>query len=155
MKNKLIIPLIFTLFAPGAASVYAIPPPCSREELLDSSEYAVEGVVVKIECGMPYDSGECRAYDQSSSAFQPEMVSKCTATVKVAKNIKGKYAPGDLAPVPFLKVVEDCKNGSHIIPGSPKADLKENTDVRYYNSALCRYSNMETLTPPAAMPGEE
>lgn len=152
MKNKLIIPLIFTLFAPGAASVYAIPPPCSREELLDSSKYAFEGVVVKIECAKPYDSEECRPADEGSPGFMPEMVSKCIATVKVEKNLKGEYGPGDQAPVPFLKVVGECKNGSHIIPGSPKADLVENTRVRYYDSGLCRYSNLETLTPSAPEP---
>jgi len=152
VKNKLIIPLIFTLFAIGAVSVRAIPPPCSREDLLNSSDYAVEGTVVKIECGKPYDSEECRPSDEGAADFIPETVSKCNATVKVEKNIKGKYGPGDLAPVPFLKVVQECKNGSHIIPGSPKADLKENTDVRFYDSGLCRYSNLETLTPSAPEP---
>ena len=152
MKNKLIIPLIFTIFSIGAVSAYAIPAPCSREDLLNSSDYAVEGTVIKIECGKPYDSEECRPADEGSAGFMPEMVSKCTASVKVEKNIKGKYEPGDLAPVPFLKVVEGCKNGSHIIPGSPKADLGENTRVRYYDSGLCRYSNLETLTPSAPEP---
>lgn len=145
MKNKLIVPLIFALFAIGAASVQAVPPPCSEEQLLDSSDYAVEGTVIKIECGKPYDSGECRPANDNTAGFMPESVSNCTATVKVKTNIKGKYAPGDSAPVPFLKVVQACENGSHIIPGSPKADLKENTDIRYYNSGLCRYSNLEIL----------
>lgn len=152
MKNKLIIPLIFILITVGAVSVYAIPPPCSEDELLNSSDYAVQGTVIKIECGKPYDSEECRPADGDAAGFMPEMVSKCTATVKVAKNIKGKYGPGDPAPVPFLKVVQDCKNGSHIIPGSPKADLRENTEIRYYDSGLCRYSNLETLTPSAPAP---
>ncbi|MEW6145230.1 MAG: hypothetical protein AB1598_09455 [Thermodesulfobacteriota bacterium] len=152
MKNKIIIPLIFTVFALTGASVRAVPPPCSEEELLNGSDYAVEGTVLKIECGNPYDSGECRPADESSSGYTPETVSKCTAAVKVEKSIKGKYGTGDLAPVPFLKVVEECRNGSHIIPGGPKADLKENMYVRYYNSGLCRYSNLETLTPSAPEP---
>ncbi|HVY54184.1 MAG TPA: hypothetical protein VHC46_00345 [Thermodesulfobacteriota bacterium] len=146
MKHKLIIPLIFTLTAMGAA-VRAVPPPCSEKELLESSDYAVEGTVVKIECGVPYDSGECRPREDNAAGYKPETVSKCTASVKVKTNIKGKYAPGDTAPVPFLKVVQSCENGSHIIPGSPKADLKENTEIRYYSSGLCRYSNLETLGP--------
>jgi hypothetical protein len=129
----------------GAASVRAVPPPCSEEELLGSSDYAVEGTVVKVECGKPYDSGECRPAVDNTAAFTPETVSKCSATVMVKTSMKGKYAPGDLAPEQFLKVVQACENGSHIIPGSPKADLKENTDIRYYNSGLCRYSNLETL----------
>lgn len=145
MKNKLIVPLIFALFAIGAVNVRAVPPPCSGEQLLDSSDYAIEGTVVKIECGKPYDSGECRPEADNAAGFIPETVSKCTATVKVITSLKGKYAAGDLAPVPYLKVIEACVNGSHIIPGSPKADLRENTDIRYYNSGLCRYSNLETL----------
>lgn len=152
MKNKLIIPFILALFAIGAASVRAIPPPCSEQELLDSSDYAVEGTVVKIECGKPYDSGECRPSNDDAAGFIPETVSKCNATVKVKTSLKGKYAPGGLAPVPYLKVIQACENGSHIIPGSPKADLEENTDIRYYNSGLCRYSNLETLGSEA--PGE-
>jgi len=145
VKNKLIIPLSFTLFAIGAAGVRAIPPPCSEQELLESSDYAVEGTVVRIGCGKPFDSGECMPSNDNAAGFIPETVSKCIATVKVKTNIKGKYAPGDIAPVPFSKVVQACENGSHIIPGSPKADLRENTDIRYYNSGLCRYSNLETL----------
>ena len=154
MKNKIIILLIFAVLAITSGSVNAVPPPCSPQELLESSDYAFEGTVTKIECGKSYDSEECRPSPEDSAGFMPEMVSKCTATVNVKKNIKGKYAPDDPAPVPFLKVVRECKNGSHIIPGSPKAELKENTDVRYYNSELCRYRNLETLTPPAPEPEE-
>lgn len=152
MKNKIIILLIFTVFAISAVSANAVPPPCSPEELLNSSDYAVEGTVIRIECGKPYDSGECRASSDNQDNFIPELVSKCTATVKVTKNIKGKYGPGGEAPVPYLKIVQDCKNGSHIIPGSPKADLAENTDIRYYSSELCRYWNLETPTPSAPEP---
>jgi hypothetical protein len=154
VKNKLIIPLIFSFILIGAAGVRAIPPPCSEEELLKSSDYAVEGTVTSVECGQPYDSGECRPHDDRSAGFIPETVSKCTASIKVEKNIKGKYGPGDMAPVPFLKVVEECKNGSHVIPGSPTADLEGNTKIRYYNSGLCRYSNLETLTPSSPEPEE-
>ncbi len=154
VKYKIIILLIFVLFAIRAGRAGAVPPPCSPEELLNSSEYAVEGTVIRIECGKPYDSGECRASSDNQDNFIPELVSKCRAAVKVTKNIKGKYGTGDEAPVPFLKVVQDCKNGSHIIPGSPKADLTENTDIRYYSSELCRYWNLETLTPSAPEPGK-
>ena len=136
----------------GAAGVSAVPPPCSEQELIDSSDYAVEGTVVKVECGQPYDSGECRPQADKAADFVPETVSKCIATVKVKKNIKGKYTPGDMAPVPFLKVVQACENGDHIIPGSPKADLEQNTDIRYYDSGMCRYSNLETLE--SSEPGE-
>jgi hypothetical protein len=147
VKNKILTPLIFMVLAITASGANALPPPCSPEELLNSSEYAVEGIVVKIECGKPYDSQECRPDPKNSQEFKPELVSQCTATVKVKKNLKGKYGPGGNAPIPFLKVLQSCENGSHIIPGSPKADLKVNTDIRYYSTKLCRYWNLETLTP--------
>jgi hypothetical protein len=151
MKTGIIIPLILLAVtaAPGVSS--AIPRPCSQEELTQSSDYAVEGTVTKVECGEAYDSGECRAID-GESGFKPETVAKCTAMVSVTKSLKGDYAPGSEAPLPFLKVVSACENGSHIIPGSPKADLAEKMLVRYYNSRTCRYSNLEVLPSPTPGP---
>ncbi|MFI5323556.1 MAG: hypothetical protein ACHQ6U_08515 [Thermodesulfobacteriota bacterium] len=152
MKNKILTPLIFTALVITACIANAVPPPCSPEELLNSSEFTVEGTVIKIVCWKPYDSEECRPSSTNSHDFKPVLVSKCTATAKVKKNLIGKYGPGDEAPIPFLKVAQSCENGSHIIPGSPKADLKENADVKYYSSELCGYRNLETLTPPSPEP---
>ncbi len=153
MKNKLIISLIFTVISISLDQSYAIPPHCSREDLLKSSDYAVQGTVVNVECGEPYDSGECKPADTISGDFTPETISKCSAEVKVTKNIKGTFDESTLAPVPFLKVVQVCKNGSHIIPGSSTSDLTPGMNIRYYNSKLCRYSNLEILTQPT--PGLE
>lgn len=151
MKTGIIIPLILLAVtaAPGVSS--AIPPPCTEDELLESSDYAVEGTVTKVECGETYDSGECRPVD-GERGFKPETVAKCTATVSVTKSLKGDYDPGSEAPVPFLKIVSACENGSHIIPGSPKADLAENIRIIYYNSGTCRYSNLEALPSPTPGP---
>lgn len=131
----------------------AIPPPCSEGELLDSSDYAIEGTVSVVECGKPYDSGECRPQPDSGAEFKPELVSKCTANVLVTKSIKGEYKEGAAAPVPFLKVTQSCENGSHIIPGSPKANLAENMRIRYCDSQTCRYSNLRLLPAPTPGPG--
>ena len=151
MKTGIIIPLILLAVtaAPGVSS--AIPRPCTEDELLESSDYAVEGTVTKVECGEAYDSGECRSVD-GESGFKPEMVAKCTATVSVTKRLKGDYDPGSEAPLPFLKVVSACENGSHIIPGSPKASLTESMRIIYYNSERCRYSNLEVLPSPTPGP---
>jgi hypothetical protein len=153
MKNKLIISLILALISITVNRAYAIPPPCSEEELLNSSDYAVEGTVISVDCGEPYDSEECRPDYTAAGEFIPETVSKCTATVNVTRSMKGKYEAGESAPVPFLKVVRECKNGTHIIPGSPTADLASGMSIRYYNSEICRYSNIEVLTGPT--PGPE
>ncbi len=154
MKHKITISLIFAIISISLHQAHALPPPCSPEELLGSSDYAVEGTVIKVECGEPYDSGECKPSREPSGEFIPEMVAECTATVKVTKNIKGSYEAGSEAPVPFLKIVQECKNGDHIIPGSPTKNLTENTNIRYYHSELCRYSNLEQLTPPAPEPAD-
>lgn len=151
MKTGIIIPLILLAVTAAPSASFAIPRPCTEEELLESSDYAVEGTVTKVECGEPYDSRECRAID-GESGFKPETVAKCTATVSVTKSLKGTYTPGSEAPLPFLKIVSACENGSHIIPGSPKADLAENMLVRYYNSGMCRYSNLEVLPSPTPGP---
>ena len=153
MKNEIILSLILTVFSIGLNQALAVPPPCTTEELINSSDYAVEGTVTTIECGEPYDSGECKPPDESPGDFVPELLAKCTATVIVTKNIKGGYEAGSEAPVPFLKIVQKCENGSHIIPGSPTSNLTENMEVRYYNSELCRYWNLEQLAPPT--PGPE
>lgn len=151
MKTGIIIPLILLAVTAAPIVSSAVPRPCSEDELLESSDYAVEGTVTKVECGEAYDSGECRSID-GESGFKPEMVAKCTATVSVTKSLKGDYAPGSEAPLPFLKVVSPCENGSHIIPGSPKASLSDSMLVRYYNSGTCRYSNLEILPTPTPGP---
>jgi hypothetical protein len=151
MKIGIIIPLILLAVTLAPIVSSAVPRPCTEEELLESSDYVVEGTVTKVECGEPYDSGECRAID-GESGFKPEMVAKCTAAVEVTKSLKGDYALGSEAPLPFLKVVSACENGSHIIPGSPKADLAVDSMVRYYNSETCRYSNLEALPSPTPGP---
>lgn len=154
MRNGIIIPLILLAVTAAPIISWAIPRPCSEEELVESSDYAVQGTVTKVGCGEAHDSGECRQLDDEAG-FKPEMVAECTATVSVTRNIKGDYAPGSDAPVPFLKVVSPCENGSHIIPGSPKADLAESMTVRYYNSGTCRYSNLEVLPSPTPGPDNE
>lgn len=152
MKHMITISLIFAVISISLSKSQAVPPPCSPEELLSSSDYAIEGTVIKVECGTPYDSGECKPSRESSGDFAPELVAECTATVKVTKNIKGGYEAGSEAPVPFLKRMQECKNGDHMIPGSPVKNVIENTDIRYYNSKLCRYWNLEQLTPPPPVP---
>ena len=151
MRNGIIIPLILLAVTAAPVISSAIPRPCSEEELVESSDYAVEGTVAKVECGEAHDSGECRSLD-GEPGFKPETVAKCTATLSVTESIKGDYAPGSEAPVPFLKVVSPCENGSHIIPGSPKADLAVSLRVRYYNSGTCGYSNLEVLPSPTPGP---
>lgn len=157
MKHKITISLIFAIISISLSQSHAVPPPCSPEELLQSSDYAIEGTVTKIECGEPYDSGECKPSGEASGGFSPELVAECTATVKVTKNLKGGYEAGSEAPVPFLKIARECENGVHIIPGSPTKNVIEKTNIRYYDSTLCRYWNLEQLTPqsPVTENGEE
>lgn len=149
MNNKTIISLFLTigLILPNLS--LALPAPCTQEELLQSSDFAIEGTVKKVECDEPYDSKECSAKD-GVEGFVPELVAKCSATVKVSKSIKGDYNTGDEAVIPYLQLVRKCENGSHIIPGSPVKNFVPNSVVKYYNSEQCKYWNyIQVSVPPA------
>lgn len=51
MNNKLFSAFIILLIFLNINLAYAVPPPCSEEELLKTSDYAIEGYVTKVECG--------------------------------------------------------------------------------------------------------
>ncbi len=148
MNKLLIIPAILIAATIAPILSHALPAPCSQEELLQSSDFAVEGRVVKIECGEPYESDECTAAD--SDNFVPELLAKCTATVKVTENIKGKYNKGDEAEISYLQRVQSCQNGNHIIPGSPVKIFVPNSIIKYYNSEQCKYWNYTQIKVPPA-----
>ena len=152
MNKLLIIPaiLIAAIIFPGIS--LGLPAPCTQEELLNSSDFAVEGRVAKIECGEPYQSDECTAGD--SGNFLPELLAKCTATVIVSENIKGEYKKGDEAEIPYLQRVQSCQNGNHIIPGSPVKVFVPNSIVKYYNSEQCKYWNYTQIQVPPSNDAE-
>lgn len=147
MKNKIILPaiLIAILLIPSLS--LALPAPCTQEQLLESSDFAVEGMVTKIECGDPYESDQCKAKEGVSN-FVPELLANCTATVKVTKSIKGKYKKGDEAQIPYLQLVQSCENGEHMIPGSPVKNFVPNSVIKYYNSEQCKYWNYTQIKVP-------
>lgn len=128
---------------------FALPAPCSQQELLQSSDFAVEGRVTKVQCDAPYESNECSATDEAVD-FIPELLAKCRATVKISKNIKGKHKKGDEAIIPYLQLVQKCENGTHIIPGSPVKNFVPNSVIKYYNSEQCKYWNyLQISVPPS------
>jgi hypothetical protein len=151
MKGKL---FIIGLISLSMSSAYAVPPPCSQDQLLESSDYAIEGYVINVECGEAYDSKECMPHSESKE-FKPELVSNCVATVDVTKSLKGNYHTGDNVKISFVELIEGCKDGSHIIPGSPKKGFKLNSKIRYYNSASCAYSNLKEIEEPTPEPSLE
>jgi len=155
MNNKLIISL-FLIITPTLPNLsYALPAPCTPEELLDSSDYAIEGIVTNVQCEAPYDSKECTPNAENTGTFTPELQSKCSATVKVTKNIRGQYDIGDEALVPFIKLVQKCENGTHIIPGSPIKNFVLKSEIKYYNSEQCKYWNyIQISVPPEKTPDE-
>jgi 7,8-dihydropterin-6-yl-methyl-4-(beta-D-ribofuranosyl)aminobenzene 5'-phosphate synthase len=145
--------LVVFLAAGGVAP--AVPPPCSEEELLASSDYAIEGYVIGVRCGEPYDSGECAPWIPAGGGFQPELVADCTATVRVTRVLKGGrdaggHDVGDEVEIPFLKLVQACEGGDPMVPGSPKKDFRLNSRVRYFHSTACAYSNFSELEAPFA-----
>lgn len=148
MNNTLIISLFLTVAFIIPNLCYALPAPCTPQELLESSDFAVEGAVTKIECEAPYDSKECTPNPENKDSFVPELQSKCTATVEVTKNLKGKYNVGDEAPIAYTQLVQKCENGAHIIPGSPVKNFVPNSVIKYYNSEQCKYWNYIQISVP-------
>lgn len=153
MNNKLIIPLIILVAASIHSVAFALPAPCTQEQLLESSDYAIEGTVAKIECGEPYESKQCIAKD-GADGFVPELLAKCTATVRVSENIKGPYKKGDLAEVSYLQLVQRCENGEAMIPGSPVKNFVPNSVIKYYNSEQCKYWNYSQIKVPPSNSSE-
>ena len=147
MNNKIIISLFLTIALILPNLVFALPAPCTPEELLESSDFAIEGTVTKVECDTPYNSNECSPKD-GVEGFIPELVAKCTANVKVGENIKGEYKKGDEAVIPYLQLVQRCENGTHIIPGSPVKNFIPNSVIKYYNSQQCKYWNYTQISVP-------
>ncbi|GJM15693.1 MAG: hypothetical protein DHS20C13_10200 [Thermodesulfobacteriota bacterium] len=149
MNNTLIISLFLAVAFIIPNLCYAIPAPCTQEQLLESSDFAIEGTVTKVECGEPYESKQCSAKD-GIEGFVPELVAKCKATVKVSDNIKGKYNKGDEVVIPYLQLVQQCENGTHMIPGSPLKVFVPNSVIKYYNSEQCKYWNyLQISVPPS------
>ena len=149
---KSMVALIGVLILSSMNMSSAIPP-CSQEELLESSDYAIEGYVIDVECGKPYNSGECKPWKiigepVRGSNYRPELVADCTAVVEVTSQLKGSYYVGDEVRIPFLKVVQECENGERTTYGQPKKDFRIRSKVRYYNSSSCAYSNLEELEAP-------
>lgn len=126
----------------------AVPPPCTEQELLLTSDFAVEGEVVDVSCWAPRDPGECTQIPNAPEGFQTLLVSDCMARLRVTRSLKGPYVPGDEVEVPFLKVVQECLNGIPMIPGAPKKDFRLYSKVRYFNSVVCRYSSLFELELP-------
>jgi len=145
MKLKIAATLILLTLCLTLNTAYALPPPCTPEQLIDTSEYAVEGRVLKVVCGEPYDSNECKPESGEKGVFEAELFSNCAAKLKITKNLKGVHQAGEKVQIPFVRVARACKGGTHIIPGSPTSDLTPDTYIRYYESELCKYWNIEQI----------
>jgi len=143
--KKTIYLFILGIIILNTSLAYAVPPPCNEETLLNSSEFAIEGYVMNIECGNSFDSG---VYKSDKEDFKPELVAKCVADIVVTKNLKGEYNHGDTVKISFTKLIRRPEaDGTQIfkIPGAPKKDFKLKTKIRYYDSDTCPYSNSQEL----------
>ncbi len=155
MQYSLIILCLIVYFVPLASVSDALPPPCSQKELLESSTLAIVGYVEKLDCESPRDSGECKPRASSTPGFKPEMVSRCVAHIRVETTLKGDSEENDIVLVPFLYLDQECVNGTHIIPGSPKKNFKVGSKIKYYNSSTCRFWNTEEIVIPSPSPAED
>ena len=150
MKSKFNTALILLAISISLNTAGALPPPCSQEELLETSEFAVEGEVTKVVCGKPYDSNECSPEEGKEAGFEPELFSNCAATVLISKNLKGTHEEGTKVVIPYVRVAKECKDGNSIIPGSPTNELSTGDRIKYYKSQQCRYWNIQKLEEPSS-----
>ncbi len=150
MKRKIKATLSLLVLSLSLNTAGALPPPCTQDELLDTSEYAVEGTVMKVVCSEPYDSNECKPGADEKVVFVPELFSNCAATILVSKNLKGSHEAGEKVVIPYVRVARACSGGTHIIPGSPTSELSIGTVIKYYKSEQCRYWNIEKIEEPAS-----
>ncbi len=148
MKRKIKAILILLVLSVSLNTAGALPPPCTPQELLDTSEYAVEGKVMKVVCKEPYDSNECKPVSDKDSGFEPELYSNCAATILVSENLKGNHEAGEKVVIPYVRVARACRGGTHILPGSPTNELSIGADIKYYKSERCRYWNIENIEEP-------
>jgi 7,8-dihydropterin-6-yl-methyl-4-(beta-D-ribofuranosyl)aminobenzene 5'-phosphate synthase len=136
----------------GSVQLLAAPPPCTEEELLATSALAIDGYVLGVTCGDPYDSGDCvddpEGLDAGRGGFEPEMVADCTAVVEVVRALAGEAATGDHVDVPFLALVAPCEGGIPLVPGRPRSEIRESSRIRWYDSPSCAWSNLFEDEPP-------
>lgn len=150
MKFKISTALILLAISLSLNTAGALPPPCSPEELLNSSQYAVQGEVLKVYCGEPYNSNECRPDQENDTGFEPELYSNCSATIMIIDNLKGNHKAGTKVVIPYVRVAKQCSGGTRIIPGSPTYELVAGEQIKYYKSAKCRYWNIQELQQPGS-----
>ncbi len=154
MKSKFfLIALVFSLFSLINAAI----PPCSQQEFIDSSDYVVEGYVVNLSCGEPFNYGICEPFSGQID-FKYGRIAHCEAEIEVTKNLKGNYNIGDKVTISFSERVDYCNGSDGMQPGyvGPvdhsviDLDLQMGSYLRYYDSEACtqRNPNIEEIGEP-------
>jgi 7,8-dihydropterin-6-yl-methyl-4-(beta-D-ribofuranosyl)aminobenzene 5'-phosphate synthase len=139
------------LLVVALAAIPAVLPaasPCAEADLLAASTEAFEGWVLRVDCGVPRDSGACLP-DPAGTSFEPEMVADCTAVVEVVLVLKGSRQPGDRVEVPFLQLVDVCQGGIPPVDPTPTLALRQFAKIRWYDTAACPGENAIELERPA------
>lgn len=145
-KTYIVIAIILFSFS-SVSHVSAMPPPCSDNELLSSSAWAVEGWVTDIQCGETYDSGEC---EPAEWGYEPRLLQDCIATIKVTRVLKGNYNVGDEIKIPYHKQIQHG-DGECIIPGVICHVVELHSVIRYYAGTPC-WNNLEEIREPGSEP---
>lgn len=106
-------------------------PPCSKEQLLKSSSYVIEGVVVEKSCGEPYLGGF------KGSGCQ-DLVEDCLFLIKVTKSIKSDYEGGDVIEYKTQLFFGIEGDQDHCASAGPRIfgyDLRIGEKIEYYFGA--------------------
>ncbi|MBN1386103.1 hypothetical protein JW968_03965 [Candidatus Woesearchaeota archaeon] len=136
METKIILTAL--IFLVSISMVYAMQPPCSDSQLLDSSTFAIEGMINDKICGKPYKGGI-----EQEDCY--EMIKDCTFKIEVTNSLKGDYEAGDIVGYNtqlFHSIEgeeENCAGGG---PRRFGNDLKVGQSIRYYKDS--KHANDET-----------
>ena len=166
MKKIVIISLLITfLVSPLLAFAVVMPHYCAEEELVASSDFAIEGYVVSIE-HISYLPGDCvkgvegwilaepisrPIPGEDWEVFsEPTVYAKKLATIKVTKNIKGNFNTGDKTRINF-SVFRGCEKGYYYGEGLKTRDFPLYAKIRYYHNTGC-YNDIEIIKLGAFMP---
>ena len=131
--------------------VFAVPVPCTEQELMDSSTFVIEGIVVDNECGEAYDANQCIPLPENmllpGETFSPMLFADCIVTIRVTESLKGDYRAGDEVQIPYFNQVTDGSGCDPIIPGPPRNNFENaiNDKFRYYESYSCRFESFELI----------
>jgi len=111
--------------------VFAMTPPCTEKELINSSDFAIKGIVLSEDCGGPYVSYERDGCEERNR--------KCEYKIGVLESLKGEYSVGNIIEYEsdafYDYSSEGCKDKLARTGDSGFKELEVGSYIEYYPGA--------------------